>query len=55
MPAFCDNPDIGSHMDDLDVDLETCANEARGRSRPRKHDDTNDAYTKNEDSCMGRT
>ena len=54
MPAFGDNPNVACYMDDLYVYLRARSNEAWGRTRPGKHEDKNDAYTKNEDSCMGK-
>jgi methanol metabolism-related c-type cytochrome len=54
MPAFGDNPNVACYMDDLYVYLRARSNEAWGRARPGKHEDKNDAYTKNEDSCMGK-
>jgi methanol metabolism-related c-type cytochrome len=54
MPALGDNPNVACYMDDLYVYLRARSNEAWGRTRPGKHEDKNDAYTKNEDSCMGK-
>ena len=54
MPAFGDNPNVACYMDDLYVYLRARSDEAWGRARPSKHEDKNDAYTKNEDSCMGK-
>lgn len=54
MPAFGDNPNVACYMDDLYVYLRARSNEAWGRSRPGKHEDKPDAYTQNEDSCMGK-
>jgi len=53
MPAFGDNPNVACYMDDLYVYLRARSTDAWGRARPPKHEDKNDAYTKNEDSCMG--
>jgi methanol metabolism-related c-type cytochrome len=54
MPAFGDNPNVACYMDDLYVYLRARSNEAWGRARPAKHEDKTEAYTKTEDSCMGK-
>jgi len=54
MPAFGDNPNVACYMDDLYVYLRARAHDAVGRVRPPKHDDKTEAYTKAENSCMGR-
>jgi methanol metabolism-related c-type cytochrome len=54
MPAFGDNPNVACYMDDLYVYLRARANDAVGRVRPAKHEDKSDAYTKAENSCMGK-
>jgi methanol metabolism-related c-type cytochrome len=54
MPAFGDNPNVACYMDDLYVYLRARSNEAWGRGRPGKHEDKTEAYTKAEDSCMGK-
>jgi methanol metabolism-related c-type cytochrome len=54
MPAFGDNPNVACYMDDLYVYLRARSNEAWGRARPSKHEDKTEAYTKAEDSCMGK-
>ena len=54
MPAFGDNPNVVCYMDDLYVYLRARANDAVGRVRPGKHEDKSDAYTKAENSCMGK-
>src|SRR6478752_3703676 len=46
-PALKDSLKTMSYADFLGV-------VAWGRTRPGKHEDKNDAYTKNEDSCMGK-
>src|SRR4051812_42722859 len=54
MPALGDNPNVACYMDDLYVYLRARSNEAVGRARPAKHDDKPEAYTKAEESCMGK-
>ena len=54
MPAFGDNPNVACYMDDLYVYLRARANGAIGRARPAKHEDKSNAYTKAENSCMGK-
>ena len=54
MPAFGDNPNVVCYMDDLYVYLRARANDAVGRVRPAKHEDKADAYTRNENGCMGK-
>ena len=54
MPAFGDNPNVACYMDDLYVYLRARSNDAWGRARPPKHEDKTEAYTKAEDSCMGK-
>ena len=54
MPAFGDNRNVVCYMDDLYVYLRARANDAVGRVRPGKHEDKSDAYTKAENSCMGK-
>ena len=54
MPAFGDNPNVACYMDDLYVYLRARASDAVGRLRPAKHEDKSDAYTKAENSCVGR-
>ena len=54
MPALGDNPNVACYMDDLYVYLRARAHDAVGRVRPAKHEDKPDAYTKAEDSCMGK-
>ena len=54
MPAFGDNPNVACYMDDIYVYLRARASDAVARMRPAKHDDKSDAYTKAENSCMGR-
>jgi methanol metabolism-related c-type cytochrome len=54
MPAFGDNPNVACYMDDLYVYLRARSNEAWGRARPAKHEEKTEAYTKAEDSCMGK-
>ena len=54
MPAFGDNPNVACYMDDIYVYLRARSNDAWGRARPAKHEDKTEAYTKAEDSCMGK-
>jgi methanol metabolism-related c-type cytochrome len=54
MPALGDNPNVACYIDDLYVYLRARAHDAVGRVRPAKHEDKPDAYTKAEDSCMGK-
>ena len=54
MPAFGDNPNVACYMDDIYVYLRARSNDAWGRARPPKHEDKTEAYTKAEDSCMGK-
>jgi methanol metabolism-related c-type cytochrome len=54
MPAFGDNANVACYMDDLYVYLRARANNAIGRGRPAKHEEKSAAYTKAEDSCMGK-
>jgi methanol metabolism-related c-type cytochrome len=54
MPAFGDNPNVACYMDDLYVYLRARANDAVGRVRPAKREDKPDAYTRAENSCMGK-
>jgi methanol metabolism-related c-type cytochrome len=54
MPALGDNPNVACYMDDLYVYLRARANDAVGRVRPAKKEDKPEAYTKTEDSCMGK-
>lgn len=53
MPAFGTNPNVACYMDDLYVYLRARANDAWGRTRPAKHEEKDQAYTEQEDSCMG--
>jgi hypothetical protein len=54
MPAFGDNPNVACYLDDLYVYLRARSTDAWARARPAKHEDKTEAYTKAEDSCMGR-
>jgi len=54
MPAFGDNPNVACYMDDLYVYLRARANEAWGRQRPAKREAKPEAYTKAEESCIGK-
>ena len=54
MPALGDNPNVACYMDDFYVYLRARANDAVGRVRPARKEDKPEAYTKAEDSCMGK-
>ena len=54
MPAFGSNQNVACYMDDLYVYLRARANDAIGRVRPAKREAKPDAYTKAEDSCIGK-
>jgi methanol metabolism-related c-type cytochrome len=54
MPAFGSNMNVACYMDDLYVYLRARANEAVGRVRPAKREAKPDAYTKAEESCIGK-
>jgi len=54
MPAFGSNQNVACYMDDLYVYLRARANEAWGRQRPGKREAKPEAYTKAEESCIGR-
>ena len=54
MPAFGSNVNVACYMDDLYVYLRARANEAWGRQRPAKREAKPDAYTKAEESCIGK-
>jgi methanol metabolism-related c-type cytochrome len=54
MPAFGSNQNVACYMDDLYVYLRARANDAWGRQRPAKREAKPDAYTKNEESCIGK-
>jgi methanol metabolism-related c-type cytochrome len=54
MPALGDNPNVACYMDDIYIYLRARANDAIGRGRPAKKEDKPDAYSKAEDSCMGK-
>jgi methanol metabolism-related c-type cytochrome len=54
MPAFGDNPNVACYMDDIYVYLRARADDALGRVRPSKHEEKPAAYSKAEDSCMGK-
>jgi len=53
MPAFGNNLNVVCHIDDLYVYLRARSNDAWGRTRPAKHEDKTDDYTKTENACMG--
>ena len=54
MPAFGSNQNVACYMDDLYVYLRARANEAWGRQRPAKREEKPEAYTKAEESCIGK-
>lgn len=54
MPAFGSNANVACYMDDLFVYLRARANDAVGRVRPAKREAKPDAYTKAEESCIGK-
>jgi methanol metabolism-related c-type cytochrome len=54
MPALGDNPNVACYMDDLYIYLRARAHDAVGRVRPAKKEDKTEAYTQEENSCMGR-
>jgi methanol metabolism-related c-type cytochrome len=54
MPAFGSNQNVACYMDDLFVYLRARANDALGRVRPAKREQKPDAYTKAEESCVGK-
>jgi methanol metabolism-related c-type cytochrome len=54
MPAFGSNQNVACYMDDLFVYLRARANDALGRVRPAKREQKPDAYTKAEESCIGK-
>jgi len=54
MPAFGSNQNVACYMDDLYVYLRARANDAWGRQRPAKREAKPDAYTKAEESCVGK-
>jgi methanol metabolism-related c-type cytochrome len=54
MPALGDNPNVACYLDDLYVYLRARAFDAVGRVRPAKREEKPEAYTKAENSCMGK-
>jgi methanol metabolism-related c-type cytochrome len=54
MPAFGSNVNVACYMDDLYVYLRARANDAWGRQRPAKREAKPEAYTKAEESCVGK-
>jgi methanol metabolism-related c-type cytochrome len=54
MPAFGANQNVACYMDDIYVYLRARANDALGRVRPAKREAKPDAYTKAEESCIGK-
>lgn len=53
MPAFGTNPNVACYMDDIYVYLRARSNGAWGRMRPANHEEKTQAYTDQENSCMG--
>jgi methanol metabolism-related c-type cytochrome len=54
MPAFGSNQNVACYMDDLYVYLRARANDALGRVRPAKREAKTEAYTKAEETCVGK-
>ena len=54
MPAFGSNQNVACYMDDLYIYLRARANDALGRVRPAKREAKPDAYTKAEETCIGK-
>jgi methanol metabolism-related c-type cytochrome len=54
MPAFGSNQNVACYMDDLYVYLRARANDALGRVRPAKREAKPEAYTKAEETCIGK-
>ena len=54
MPAFGSNQNVACYMDDLYVYLRARANDALGRVRPAKREAKPEAYTKAEETCVGK-
>jgi len=54
MPAFGSNQNVACYMDDLYVYLRARANDAIGRVRPAKREAKPEAYTKAEETCIGK-
>jgi len=54
MPAFGSNVNVACYMDDIYVYLRARANDAWGRQRPAKREAKPEAYTKAEESCIGK-
>ena len=54
MPAFGSNQNVACYMDDLFVYLRARANDALGRVRPAKREAKPEAYTKAEETCIGK-
>jgi methanol metabolism-related c-type cytochrome len=54
MPAFGSNQNVACYMDDLFVYLRARANDALGRVRPAKRETKPEAYTKAEETCVGK-
>jgi methanol metabolism-related c-type cytochrome len=54
MPALGLNRNVACYMDDLFVYLRARANDAWGRTRPAKREPKPDAYSRAEESCVGK-
>ncbi len=54
MPAFGANQNVACYMDDLFIYLRARANDAIGRVRPAKREAKPEAYTKAEETCIGK-
>ena len=54
MPAFGSNQNVACYMDDLYIYLRARANDAIGRVRPAKREAKPEAYTKAEETCIGK-
>ena len=54
MPALGNNANVRCFIEDIFVYLRARANDAWGRQRPAKREAKPDAYTKNEESCIGK-
>ena len=54
MPSFGNNQNVVCYLDDIYVYLRARSTDAWDRTRPSKHEDKTDDYTKNEDACMAK-
>lgn len=53
MPSFGTNKNVMCYADDLYIYLRARADDKVGRGRPPKHEAKPEAFTKNENACMG--